>query len=297
MGIWDLGGLTWKQLIKAVIHDFSEDDLANQSAQLSYYFLFALFPLLLFLTALLGLFVEPGSVVHHAITQYAGKVLPQAASGLIDKTLREVSHNAGADKLSLGIIFALWSASSGMSAVINSLNVAYDVKTPRPWWKEKLLSLVMTIAVSLFLIIAFVLAVYGGAIAETISDFLHLGGVFTWAWKILQWPVLLLLVLIAFNLIYYFAPHCEHLRWHWLMPGTIVGVGLWLIASLAFKLYLTYFNTYSVTYGSIGTIIILLLWFYISGIALLIGGEVNAEIEQAFGRQKAAQAAQQNKSQ
>lgn len=280
--MWRLGGLTWKELLKRVWKDFNADRMTDQAAQLSYYFIFALFPALLFLTALLGLFLEPGSVLHQAITQYVGRVAPKSASGLIDTVLKELFHNSGAGKVSLGALVALWSASSGMAALINSLNIAYEAREPRPWWKEKLLAIALTIVFSAMVIVALVLAVYGGTIADTVSEALKLGPVVAWAWTVLQWPVLLFLLLIAFNLVYYFGPNVRHTGWHWVMPGTAAALAIWIVASVALKLYLSYFNSYSVTYGSIGAVIILLLWLYIFGIALLWGGEMNSEIEKAI---------------
>ncbi len=282
VSVWSLGGLSWMELFKRVWDDFNKHRVADQSAQLSYYFIFAIFPLLLFLVALLGLFLEPGSVIHQALTKYLSAIAPKSASGLIDSVLKELFQKSGAGKLSIGLLAALWSASSGMSALIHSLNVAYGVTQERPWWKEKLLSIMLTVGFCLSLMVALVLAVYGGSIAGMLAQNLGFGALFTWAWNILQWPVLFFFAAVAFNLVYYFAPNVRHVRWHWLMPGTVVALVLWLAASLGLKLYLSFSNTYSVTYGSIGTVIILLLWFYVSGIAILIGGEVNSEVEKAL---------------
>ena len=289
--VWKLGGLSWKELLKRVWSEFKADHIPDQSAELSYYFIFALFPLLLFLTALLGFFLEPGSALHNTILNYAGAIAPQSVVDIIDKVLREISAHATSGKISIGLVVALWSASAGMSAMITALNVAYEATAPRVWWKDKLIALVLTIGVAGLMLVAVVLAVFGGKAAELISSELGLGKTVEWLWKILQWPLLLFLILVAFNLLYYFAPNVKHIGWHWLMPGTVIGVAIWLLVSIGLKIYLGLSNNYSATYGSIATVIILLLWFYLSGLAILIGGEVNSEIEKATESQMNSAAA------
>ncbi|HWD20200.1 MAG TPA: YihY/virulence factor BrkB family protein [Verrucomicrobiae bacterium] len=281
---WKFGGLHCGELALRVIKQFKVDRVAAQSAQVSYYFFFAIFPLLLSLTALLGLFAEPGTFLHQAITHYFGAVLPAGASKMIESELGEISKHSTAGKLSLGLFVAVWSASSGMSAIIDSINLSYCCKTRRPWWREKLLAICLTAVVSVLLILAMALVMYGGQLAHTLASHFGLGHPFAVFWTYAQWPILLASLTVAFSLIYYFAPNIKHSHWNWLMPGTVIGVVLWVAVSLGFRLYLRFFNNYSVTYGSIGTIIILLLWFYLSGVALLVGGEVNSAIERALGK-------------
>jgi membrane protein len=168
-----------------------------------------------------------------------------------------------------------------MGAISESLNVAYNVKETRPWWKARLMSVVLTIALAVLIISALALILYGGAIAEKIAASCGLGDAFKLVWKILQWPIALIFVLLAFSLVYYFAPDLRDQDWKWVTPGSVIGVALWLLVSFGFRTYLRFFNSYSATYGSLGAVIILMLWFYFTGAAVLIGGEINSEIENA----------------
>ena len=258
------------------------DHLADQSAQLSYYFLFAVFPLLLFLTSLLGFFVVPGSVLHRGISEYFGAVLPQSASTLMESTLQDIAKGSSPGKLSLGLLIALWSASSGMGAIIQGLCRAYGVPDERPWWKEKILSIVLTIVVAFLIVIALLLVIIGGDVASALAVRFGWGQEFTLVWNVAQWPVLLMFVLVAFGLIYYYSPNIPPERLRRLVPGTLIGVGIWLTVSLLFRYYVRHFGNYGVTYGAIGAVIVLMLWFYLSSLAVLIGGEVNSILERAF---------------
>jgi membrane protein len=277
-----IGGLHWRQMAHNLMRRWSKDRLADQSAQLSYYFLFAVFPFLLFLTALLGFFVVPGSFLHRVISQYIGAVLAPQASSLIESTLQDIAKGSSAGKLSLGLFFALWSGSSGMGAIIHGLNLAYGVRDERPWWREKILSIILTAIVTCLVVIALLLVISGGDLASALAAHFGWRRQFTLVWNVAQWPVLLMFVLLAFGLIYYFAPNSPRERLRSLAPGTMIGVGIWLMVSLLFRYYVRHFGHYSVTYGAIGAIIVLMLWFYLSSMAVLIGGEVNSVLEQAL---------------
>jgi membrane protein len=282
---WGLGGLSVKELGKRVWSEMQEDEVFGRSAQLSYYFLLALFPLLLFLTALIGYFAGADSELRTNLFEYLRVVLPGEASELIQTTVSDVTQGSGGGKLSFGILAALWAASNGMGAISESLNVAYDVKETRPWWRARLNAVILTVALAFLIISALVLILYGHDIAENLAARLGLGTAFEWTWKILQWPLVLAFVLLAFALIYYLAPDLHDQAWKWVTPGSIIGVLLWLAVSFVFKLYLTFFNSYSATYGSLGAVIILMLWFYFTGAAILIGGEINSEIEHEMALQ------------
>jgi membrane protein len=275
---WKLGGLGWGELAKRVWQQTQEDDVFGNAAKLSYYFLLALFPLLLFLTTLLGYFADAGSELREELLRVLGAVIPADASSLIFKTVNEVQEHAGGGKLSFGLLATLWAASSGMGALTESLNVAYEVRETRPWWKSRLVAVVLTIVLSILILSALVLILFGGHIAVLIAAKWSFGGVFVATWKVLQWVVVLLFVLLAFALLYYFAPDVHTRRWQWIAPGTIIGVALWLVVSFAFRLYLHFFNSYSATYGALGAVIILMLWFYLTGAAIIVGGEINSEI-------------------
>ncbi len=282
---WGFGGLSWTELGKRVWSEMQEDEILGRSAQLAYYFLLALFPLLLFLTSVIGIMLGSGTGLRHSLFNYLSQVLPGDAFKLIDSTMREVSDSSGGGKISFGILAALWAASNGMGAISESLNVAYEVKETRPWWKTRLVAIMLTVALALLIISALVLVLYGGKIAEHLAGNFGLGDTFTIAWKILQWPIALAFVLLAFALIYYLAPDLHDQDWKWVTPGSVIGVVLWLLVSFAFKAYLSFFNSYSATYGSLGAVIILMLWFYFTGAAILVGGEVNSEVENAMALQ------------
>jgi len=279
--MWDLGGLKLNELTKRIWAQISEDEVFGRAAQLAYYFLLALFPLLLFLMTLLGYFAAAGSQLRDSLIRYLSTVMPGAALQLVHSTLDEVSKARGGGKLSFGILAALWAASNGMGAISETLNIAYDVKERRPWWKVRLISIGLTISLALLIISALVIVLYGGKLADFVAAASGFSNVFTVAWKILQWPIALGLLFTTFSLIYYFAPDLRNPKWRWITPGSLTAVVLWLLISLALRVYLHFFNSYSATYGSLGALIILMLWFYLTGVAILIGGEINSEIESA----------------
>jgi membrane protein len=279
--LWTLGGLTWKALARRIWQQITEDDVFGRAAQLSYYFLLALFPLLIVLITLLGYFAETGSELRASLLGYLGDVMPPAATALVQTTLEEISKQKGGGKLSFGMLAALWAASNGMGAISETLNVAYDVEETRSWWKIRLVSVGLTIALAVLIITALALLLYGGRIADALAATYGFSQVFTLTWKIVQWPIVLFFVLLSFNLIYYFAPDLRDQDWKWVTPGACIGVALWLLVSFCFRLYLNFFDSYSATYGSLGALIILMLWFYLTGAAILIGGEINSEIENA----------------
>ncbi len=285
--LWKLGGLSWRDLGKRAWKEIQDDDVFGRAAQLSYYFLLALFPLLLFLTSVIGLVLGSGTGTRHALFSYLARVMPPSAFQLINSTISEVTAASGAGKISFGILAALWAASNGMGAITQSLNAAYDVEETRAWWKQRLVAVGLTIALSVLIISALGLVVGGGRIADGLAQTYSLGSVFVTTWKILQWPVVLAFMVLAFALIYYFAPDIREQKWQWLTPGATLGVGIWLLISVAFRLYLHFFDSYSKTYGSLGAVIILMLWLYFTGAAILVGGEVNSEIEHAAAEQGA----------
>ena len=283
--LWKLGGLGWRELGKRVWKEIQEDEVFGRAAELSYYFLLALIPFLIFLTSTIGIVLGSGTGTRHAMFDYLARVMPPSAFQLIDSTIREVSASSGGGKLSFGILAALWAASNGLSAITTSLNTAYDLKETRPWWKQRLTAIGLTIVLSILIISALLLVVAGGRIAEWLASAYGLGPVFPMAWKIIQWPVVLGCIILAFALIYYFAPDIREQSWTWLTPGAAIGVALWLLVSIGFRVYLQFFDSYSATYGSLGAVIILMLWLYFTGTAVLIGGEINSEIENAAAKQ------------
>jgi membrane protein len=171
-----------------------------------------------------------------------------------------------------------------MTNVMDTLNAAYNVREGRSFLRFRAIAVGLTVAIGILMVIALTIVLYGNGIANKVGSFVGLSGVATWAWKITQWPVAVFFVLLSFALIYYFGPDVEFPVWHWISPGAVAGVFLWAVVSFGLRVYLHFFNTYAKTYGSLGAVMILLLWFYVTGVAILIGGEVNAEIENAAAR-------------
>lgn len=288
--LWALGNLGWRGLAKRVWKEIQDDEILGRAAELSYYFLLALFPFLIFLTSVIGLILGSGTGTRQMLFEYLARVMPPSAYQLISTTMIEVSNASSGGKISFGLLAALWAASNGMGAISTTLNSAYDVKETRPWWKQRLTVIVLTMALSVLIISALILVVAGGWISEWLAATFGLGSTFPLAWKIIQWPVILFCMILAFALIYYFAPDLHDQKWQWLTPGSAIGVALWLLVSIAFRIYLQFFDSYSATYGSIGAVIILMLWLYFTGTAVLIGGEINSEIEHAAAEQGAPDA-------
>lgn len=293
--LWALRNISWFQLAKRVWKEIEKDRVFARAAELSYYFLLALFPLLIFLTSVIGIVLGSGTGTRHALFSYLARIMPPSAFQLLDATMYEVTESSGSGKLSFGLLAALWAASNGMTAITDSLNAAYDVKETRPWWKQRLVAIVLTIALSVLIVAALVLVVAGGNIGEGVANHYGFGPVFAVAWKIIQWPVIFAALMLAFALIYYFAPDLHDQAWQWLTPGAAIGVALWLLVSLGFRVYLQFFDSYSKTYGSLGAVIVLMLWLYFTGAAVLIGGEINSEIENAAAEKGAPKAKQRGK--
>jgi membrane protein len=288
--LWELGGLSWVELGKRVYNEIVEDEVLDSAAQLAYYFLFALFPLLIFLTSIFGFVVGANNELRNELFSYLGRVLPGSALDLVRGVIEEVSQSSSGGKISLGLLLALWAASSGLQAITQSLNRAYDVKESRPWWKLRLTSLGLTVSLALTIISALIIILFGSHFIDYAEQTLGFGAFLTTIWAIAQYLIALAFVLLGFALIYYFSPDLKDQHWTFVTPGAIVGVGLWLLISFAFRIYLSYFNSYSATYGSLGALIVLLLWLYFTGLAILIGGEINSEIENAAAKAGAPEA-------
>lgn len=276
--------MKWKTFVGRLWTRVNDHDILGRAAQLSYYFLLALFPLLLFLVTLFGYLADAGSQLRNKLLSYLATVMPDTAITLVRTTLDEISQSRGGGKLSLGILAALWAASNGMGAISDTLNVAYAVKEDRPWWKVRLVAIFLTITVSLFIIVALAIVFFGGTLGEQMAGHFGFGAAFTSVWKVLQWPIALLFLLTMFDLIYYFAPNRKREKLRVCTAGAATAVVLWLLVSFSFRVYLHFFNSYSVTYGSLGALIVLMLWFYFTGLAILIGGEINSELQQVARR-------------
>jgi membrane protein len=279
-----LGGLRIKELATRVIKEVREDDCLGWAAQLAYYLLFAVFPFFLFLTALLGFLPIP-NLMERLIAALA-MVLPGEAVTLLQDNIRQLVTEQQGGLLSFGILAALWSSSSAVVAITAALNQAYDVEEGRPWWKVRGIAVLLTMGLSLFLLLAVALLIFGPQLGRGLASLVGLGTVFEILWNILRWPVSAGLLMVALALVYYFAPDVEQ-AWKWITPGAVCAVLATLLTSLSFSLYVSNFGSYNKTYGSLGAVIVFLTWLYLTGLCLLVGGEINAEIEHAAPEGKA----------
>jgi len=279
--LWSLGGLSIRELAKRVYRGLNEDYLLDRASSLAYNFILALFPLMLFLLAVFGIFASHSASMRSDLFAYIGQVLPPDAAQVISKTLTEVTKNAGGAKLTVGILLTLWFAAGGMTSMISGLNGVYEVRESRPFWKVRAIALGLTFAISILIIAALVAILTGSFVASYLGSHFGMREATVLVWHALQIALALVFVVFSFSLIYYYGPDLEEQHWYWITPGALIGVLLWVAASFGFRLYLHFFNSYSKTYGSLGAAMILLMWLYITGFSFLIGGEINAQIEHA----------------
>jgi membrane protein len=279
-----LGGLGITELATRVTKEVQKDNSLGWAAQLAYYLLFAVFPFVLFLTALMGYLPIP-NLMERLLAALA-TLLPGEVVTLLQDNIRQLVTEQKGGLLSFGILAALWASSSAVVAIIDALNRAYDVQEGRPWWKVRGVALLLTIGLSLFILAAMVLMIFGPQLGNWLASLVGLGKVFALLWNIFRWPVSAGMLIVAMAVVYYYAPDVEQ-QWKWITPGSVFAVLATLVASLGFSVYVSSFGSYNKTYGSIGAVIVFLTWLYLTGLCLLVGGEINAEIEHAAPTGKA----------
>jgi membrane protein len=270
--------VTWRHILTQTRREFDDDNCLGLAAQLAFYFLLALFPALLFLVALLGYL--PIENAFGELLAALRSVAPEELIALLRGQLDQIGGGNHSGLLTLGIVGAIWSSSAAMVAIIDALNRAYNVAEWRSWWKRRLLAISLTVALAVFILIALSLVIVGPALALRIAHWLGMADTVAILWSLVRWPVILSLVIVAMDLVYHFAPNRRG-SWVWVTPGSLVATALWIVTSVVFKLYVTNFGTYAATYGAIGGAIVTMLWFYFSSIAMLVGAELNAVIEEA----------------
>jgi membrane protein len=210
-----------------------------------------------------------------------GTVAPHELVELLREQLGRVAEGRHASLLTLGILAAIWSSSAAMVAIIDALNRAYDVVEWRPWWKRRVVAILLTVALALFTMVALALVLIGPTMAAQAAEWLGIGSSVRLVWRLSRWPVMVFCVVVGVDLIYHFAPN-RAARWVWITPGSLLATALWIGSSFAFKVYVVSFGDYAATYGAIGGAIVTMLWFYISSLAILIGAELNGVIEDAW---------------
>lgn len=261
---------------------FSLDNTSGMAAQLAYYFLLAIFPLLIFLLSIVPLFQIQPEVITGFIQDYA----PAEISSLLEGIIGDVLENSGGGTLSLGLILTLWSASNGMTALMNAFNVAYDVEDNRNFFVTKSLSVFFTLILSLSVILTFVLIVFGGQIGDLMFGVIGLDDQFQYVWSLIRSILPVLLVLIVFLIMYVTAPNIK-LKLKSVIPGTLFTTIAFLVASWGFSFYVSNFSNYSATYGSIAGVIILIFWLYITGVIIILGAQINSILYKRELRKKA----------
>jgi len=275
MPIFDTRGIGATTLLKKTFKEFSSDDMSTYASALAYRALFSLFPFLLFLLALLG-FLNLSDFFDW-IRQQAALALPPMAMEQVNPVIDQLQRQQGG-LLSFGILAALWTASVGFRSLMNAMNRAYDVREGRPTWKLMLLSVLYTVGSAVLLLACAMLMVLGPRVMGWLADLVGLRDVVVVLWAWLRWPVVIFLMMLLVAVLYYVTPDVEQ-KFRFITPGSVLAVVVWVAASLAFGIYVQNFADYNATYGSIGAIIVLLLYFYISAAVLLLGAELNAVIE------------------
>src|SRR5215212_2959055 len=233
--------LSLGELLKRTFYETIADDVLDLAAQQAYYFFFALFPAILAVISIASFF--PVDDFAGTVSRSLGRVAPGEVTSIVTDQIRKISDTNAGGLLTLAFLFTLWSSSSAVMAMCSTLNAAYDITEGRPWWKVRLIALGLTVGLAVFILVSMTLVVAGPALADKIAEMMHLGPVFTWSWKIPQWPVVFLLVATAIALVYYFAPDA-HQDWIWITPGSLAATVLWVVASLAFRFYITNFASY-----------------------------------------------------
>ena len=287
--LWDLQGVPVRVVAARTWKWFLADNLLGRAAELGFYFLFALFPTLFCASSLLGLAARSASSIYDKLLHYLAVVIPHAAMGTVLATFNETTAAATSGKLTFGVVAALWSASVGFSAIQDSLNTVYKVPEGRSYFHARLSAIGVTIVLAILVTLTLASMLASDFLARVAHARIYhhfLASVVVFVTRSLGWIVVTALVTLFFAVIYYWAPDMKKSCWRWLTPGSAVGILVWILASIGFRIYLHFFNNFSVTYGSLGAVIILLTWFYITGLTLLLGAEINSQIEAAAAEKR-----------
>jgi membrane protein len=273
---------SWWGVVKRTVREFKADNLTDWAAALTYYAVLSLFPGLLLLVALLSL-VGQYPQTSDALLKIVADIGPRSAVDTFRGTIEEVVRNEGGAGalLGFGLVGALWAASGYIGAFIRASNVIYEVQEGRPFWKLRPLQIAVTIVMVLLLAVVAVAVVLTGPLASAVGDAVGLGGTAVTVWSIAKWPALLAVVVTMIAILYFSAPNVRLSGFRWLTPGGLLALFVWAVASAGFALYVAKFGSYNKTYGSLGAVIVFLVWLWISNCALLLGVEFNAELERA----------------
>ena len=264
----------WLAALKRAFTQFMRDDCTGLAQQIAYSSLLAFFPAVAFLVGALGLFN-----LFDDLERLLDPIAPSGVIDFISSLQQDSGGGTSAVAFAIGLVAAVWVASGAMGSVIKAVNRAYEVQETRPFWRLRVIAILLVITTGITTGGVFLLIVVGGELGNAIATKAHLGGAFDWTWGVLRWPVAFCAILLFFALVYYLAPNKNQLSWKWLTPGAVLGALLWLVLSGLFALYVTFAGNYTKTYGVIASGVILLLWLNYSAFALLFGAELNAALE------------------
>jgi membrane protein len=280
------GRLSWTGFFKEVYREYNHDNVSDTAAVLGYYFVYSLFPFLFFL-ATLAAYIPHVQVSMETLLSRGQALLPPQAMSIIEKNLRSLVEHPRPHLLTVGLAGTLYTASRGVDAVRRALNLAYDVKESRRFWKTELLAFGLTIGGAAVVLFGIAAMVAGGTMGLWLAGKLHIATTYVLVWSWLRWPVTALLIMSCVAIGYYLLPDVEQ-EFKFITPGSVLGTLIWLVATWGFSQYAGHFGSYNVTFGSIGGVVVLMTWFYITGFIFIMGGEINAIIEAASGEGKAS---------
>jgi membrane protein len=276
----DLSKRSWIATIKRAFKEFQDDNATDWAAALTYYSVLSVFPGIIVLFSLLGVLGQYPETTN-ALLDIVGDLGPASTVDTLRGPIEDVTRDSGgaAALLGVGTLGAIWSASGYLGAFSRASNAIYEVEEGRPFWKMRPQQVGMTIIMITLLAVLAIGLVVSGPVAESIGNVIGVGSTAVTVWGIAKWPVMILLVAVICAILFYWAPNIEQRKFRWISPGSLFAVVIWIIASGLFALYVSQFASYSATYGSLGGIVSFLLWVWISNNALLLGQELNAELE------------------
>ena len=279
-GPTDLSGRSWWGVLKGTAGKFRHHNLTDWAAALTYYGVLSLFPAIIALVSIVGL---AGKSATDSLVKNVGTVTSGPAKDILTNAFTGLSSNRGAAGILFvaGLVLALWSASGYIGAFMRASNSIYEVEEERPFWKLRPLQMGVTLIMLLLVALAAIGIVVTGPLADGVGKTLGLGDSIVTVWNYAKWPVILLVVIACFALLYYAAPDVKHHGFRWITPGAVLGVGVWLVASAAFAFYVANFSSYNKTYGTLGGGVAFLVWMWVTNIAVLLGAEFDAELERA----------------